>query len=58
MQGHVASIDTAVEDVAGKMALAEGHLAKIEENTGTSADLLGEIKDMMDIIKRDGIRTL
>lgn len=57
VQGHVANIDTVVENVAEKMAVAEGHLAKIEEHTGTSAEALGEIKDMINEIKRDGLKT-
>lgn len=58
VQGHVANIDTVVENVAEKMGAAEGHLAKIEEHTGDSAEALGEIRDMINEIKRDGIKTL
>ena len=57
VQGHVANIDTIVEDVAEKMAMAEGHLAKIEEHTGRSAELLDRIKEIIEVIKRDGIKT-
>lgn len=57
VQGHVSNIDTVVEDVAGKMAMAEGHLAKIEEHTGRSAELLDKIKEIIEVIKRDGIKT-
>lgn len=58
VQGHVANIDTVVENVAEKMGAAEGHLAKIEEHTCDSAEALGEIRDMINEIKRDGIKTL
>lgn len=57
VQGHVSHIDTKVENVADKLALAEGHLAKIEEHTGTSAGLLDDIKTLMEVIKRDGLKT-
>ncbi len=55
---HVANIDTVVENVAEKMGAAEGHLAKIEEHTGASAELLDRIKAILEIINRDGIKTL
>lgn len=55
---HVANIDTVVENVAEKMGAAEGHLAKIEEHTGASAELLDRIKVILEIINRDGIKTL
>lgn len=58
VQGHVANIDTVVENVAEKMGAAEGHLAKIEEHTGASAELLDRIKVILEIINRDGIKTL
>lgn len=57
VQGHVSHIDTKVENVADKLALAEGHLAKIEEHTGASAGLLDDIKTLMEVIKRDGLKT-
>ena len=50
------SIDEKTEDVAGRMASAEGHLAKIAENTGKSAGFLGEIKEDIKRIIRDGLR--
>ncbi len=57
VQGHVANIDAVMEDVTEKMGAAEDHLAKIVEHTGTSAELLDGIKDILEIIKRDGIKT-
>lgn len=57
VQGHVSHIDTKVENVADKLAMAEGHLAKIEEHTGASAGLLDDIKTLMEVIKRDGLKT-
>ena len=50
------SIDERTEDVAGRMASAEGHLAKIAENTGKSAGFLGEMKEDIKRIIRDGLR--
>ena len=38
------------------MNTAEGHLARIEENTGASAKHLGEIKDEIKKIVRDGLK--
>ena len=53
---HWVSIDERTEDVAGRMASAEGHLAKIAENTGKSAGFLGEMKEDIKRIIRDGLR--
>lgn len=53
---HWVSIDERTEDVAARMANAEGHLAKIAENTGKSAGFLGEIKEDIKRIIRDGLR--
>lgn len=53
---HWVSIDEKTEDVAGRMASAEGHLAKIAENTGKSAGFLSEIKEDIKRIIRDGLR--
>ena len=36
--------------------LAEGHLARIEENTGTSASHLGKIEEEIRKINRDGVK--
>ena len=53
---HWVSIDEKTEDVARRMASAEGHLAKIAENTGKSAGFLSEIKEDIKRIIRDGLR--
>lgn len=53
---HWVSIDERTEDVAGRMATAEGHLAKIAENTGASAGHLSEMKEDIKKIIRDGLR--
>lgn len=53
---HWVSIDEKTEDVVGRMASAEGHLAKIAENTGKSAGFLSEIKEDIKRIIRDGLR--
>jgi hypothetical protein len=53
---HWVSIDEHTEDMAGRMASAEGHLAKIAENTGKSAGSLSEIKEDIKRIIRDGLR--
>lgn len=53
---HWSSMDERLEDVAGKMSAAENHLAKIEENTGTSARHLDTIKEDIKKMIRDGIK--
>lgn len=53
---HWISIDERTEDVASRMATAEGHLAKIEEHTGRSAGFLSEIKEDVKKIIREGLR--
>jgi len=53
---HWSAIDQKMEDVAAKMDLAEGHLAKIEENTGVSASHLNEIKEDLKKVIRDGLK--
>lgn len=57
VQGHVANIDTIVENVAERMSAAEGYLAQIAENTKSNAESAGEIKELLIKIARDGIRT-
>lgn len=57
VQGHVANIDYTFESVADKMAVAEGHLSKIENNTGESAEHLENIKRIITEIAIDGLRT-
>ncbi len=57
VQGHVAHIDGLVEDVAAKMSVAEGYLARIADNTEANAATAEEIKDLIIRIARDGLRT-
>ena len=56
VQGHVANIDTMVEDVVAKMNMAEGYLARIADNTESNAASAEEIKEMITQIIRDGIK--
>lgn len=53
---HWSSMDQRMEEVSVKMSLAEGHLAKIEENTGVSASHLNEIKEDLKKVIRDGLK--
>lgn len=53
---HWSSMDSQLEEVSVKMSLAEGHLAKIEENTGVSASHLHEIKEDLKKVIRDGLK--
>ena len=53
---HWSSMDDRLESVSEKMDTAEGHLARIAENTGVSAGHLGEIKDEMKKMIRDGLK--
>lgn len=53
---HWSSMDGRMEEVTVKMDVAEGHLARIEENTGMSAGHLSEIKDEIRKIIRDGLK--
>ena len=55
-QMHWASIDERMQDVSEQMAGAVDHLRRIEENTGSSARHLGEIKEDIRKILRDGLR--
>ena len=55
-QMHWASIDDRVEDIAVRMSDAQGHLKKIEDNTGSSAESLKAIREEMKKITRDGIK--
>lgn len=57
VQGHVANIDRRSENVSAKLSMAESYLAKIAENTGESASKLKEIKELMEKLQRDGIKT-
>ena len=53
---HWSSMDDQLESVSEKMDTAEGHLARIAENTGVSAGHLGEIKDEIKKMIRDGLK--
>ncbi len=53
---HWSSMDERLETVADRMNLAESHLVRIAENTGTSAGHLGEIKEEIKKIVRDGLK--
>lgn len=53
---HWSSMDERLETVAERMSVAESHLARISENTGTSAEHLGEIKEDIRKIVRDGLK--
>ena len=55
-QMHWTSIDDRVEDIAVRMSDAQGHLKKIEDNTGSSAASLNTIKEELKKIIRDGIK--
>ena len=57
VQGHVSNIDSTFENVAERMNAAEGHLAKISENTASSAGALAKLQAMVERIIRDGIKT-
>lgn len=53
---HWSSIDDKMENVIDKMNVAEGHLARIEENTGKSAGYLEKIAENIVKIIRDGLK--
>lgn len=53
---HWSSIDSGVEDISGKMDKAEGHLAKIEEHTLASREILQKILESCNKAHRDGLR--
>ena len=55
-QMHWASIDDRMEDITVRMSDAQGHLKKIEDNTGSSAQSLKDIKEEMKKITRDGVK--
>ena len=54
---HLASIDQKIEDVTGKWGAAADSLSRIAENTESNAQSAGEIKELLEKIARDGIRT-
>ncbi len=53
---HWSSMDDRLESVVEKMDTAEGHLARIAENTGVSAGHLGELKEVIKQMIRDGLK--
>ena len=53
---HWASMDGVLQDVSAQMGTAVDHLRRIEENTGESAGHLGEIKEDIKKIIRDGLK--
>ena len=53
---HWSSMDDNLESVVEKMDTAEGHLARIAENTGVSAGHLGELKEVIKKMIRDGLK--
>lgn len=55
-QMHWASIDGRMEDVAGRMGTVCDKLAQIEAHTGSSASALGEIREDIKKMIRDGVK--
>ena len=55
-QMHWASMDDRMEDVAGRMGTVCDKLARIEEHTGSSATTLGEIREDIKKMIRDGVK--
>ena len=53
---HWSSMDDRLESVVEKMDTAEGHLARIAENTGVSAGHLGELKEVIKKMIYDGLK--
>ena len=53
---HLSSMDEKMQDVSVQMGTAVDSLRRIEENTGNSAKHLGEIKDDIKKIIRDGLK--
>ncbi len=56
IQMHSASIDMQMGDVAEQMSRASDLLARIEQNTGSSAQQLKEMNDKIDKLIRDGLK--
>lgn len=61
---HETNIDTNVENVAGSMQTALGHLKRIDTNTGECSETLKlmrkdmcDLKDDLTTLRRDGIKT-
>lgn len=64
MMVHETNIDTNVENVAGSMQTALGHLKRIDTNTGECSETLKlmrkdmrDMKDDLTTLRRDGIKT-
>lgn len=53
---HWSSMDARMETVAERMTTAESHLARIAENTGTSAAVVSELKSAFEKMVRDGLK--
>lgn len=53
---HLSSMDEKMQDVSAQMGTAVDSLRRIEENTGNSAKHLGEIKDDIKKIIRNGLK--
>ena len=53
---HLSSVDAKMTDVSEQMGTAVDHLKRIEENTGTSAKHLGDIKADIKAMLRDGVK--
>lgn len=53
---HLSSMDDKMQDVSAQMGTAVDSLRRIEENTGNSAKHLGEIKNDIKKIIRDGLK--
>lgn len=53
---HLSSMDEKMQDVSAQMGTAVDSLRRIEENTGNSAKHLGEIKEDIKKMIRDGVK--
>lgn len=53
---HWSSMDGKLDVVTERMKTAEGHLAKIAENTGVTASELRTIKEKIEVMVRDGVK--
>lgn len=53
---HLSSMDEKMQDVSAQMGTAVDSLRRIEENTGSSAKHLGEIKEDIKKMIRDGVK--
>lgn len=57
VQMHLANIDELVDNIGESLGNALNHLAKIEENTGTTSKTLTEMKEQLEYIIREGVIT-